>query len=209
VGFAPTLPTNYSWSPVGERLLVPYEAPQGRRINGIGAYCSHGVLAGQLSFVTYASLPKSKAKTSRTSLADRAAVHGLDAAEVGTIDGERLVQFLWQVAGRPGVYPEGWKRERPLVIVLDNYSVHKSQVVKEALSELERAGITLFYLPSYSPELSAIEPIWQAVKHQELRQRRYVLLAALKQAVEEALRRKAAQLLAAQQKTVHSLPQAA
>jgi DDE superfamily endonuclease len=209
VGFAPTLPTSYSWSPVGERLLVPYEAPQGRRINGIGAYCSHGVLAGQLSWVTYASLPKSTAKTPRTSPAERAAVHGLRPEEVGTIDGERLVQFLWQVAGRPIVYPEGWQRERPLVIVLDNYSVHKSQAVKAARSELEQAGITLFYLPSYSPELSAIEPIWQAVKHHELRQRSYDGLAALKQAVEEALRRKAAQLLAAQQKTIHSLPKAA
>jgi DDE superfamily endonuclease len=209
VGFAPTLPTNYSWSPVGERLYVPYEAPQGRRINGIGAYFSHGVRAGQLTWVTYASLPKSTAQTPRTSPAERAAVHGLRAEEVGPIDGERLVQFIWRVAGRPSVYPEGWQRERPLVIVLDNYSVHKSQAVKAALSALERAGITLFYLPSYSPELSAIEPIWQAVKHQELRQRSYRLLAALKQAVEQALERKAAALLVAHQKTVHSLPRVA
>src|SRR5262245_57342089 len=40
VGFAPTLPTSYSWYPVGERLKVPYEAPQGRRVNALGLYVS-------------------------------------------------------------------------------------------------------------------------------------------------------------------------
>jgi DDE superfamily endonuclease len=194
---------------VGERLHVPYEAPQGRRINGIGAYFSHGGLAGQFQFVTYASLPKSQAKHPRTSPEARAVVHGLRPEEVGPIDGERLVQFIWQVAGRPVVYPEGWQRERPLVIVLDNYSVHKSEAVKVALPELERAGIILFYLPSYSPELSRIEPIWQAVKHHELRKRSYALLGALKQAVEEALQRKATELLATHQQTAHLLPRAA
>jgi hypothetical protein len=33
-----TLPTAYSWSAVGQALRVPYEAPQGRRINVIGGY---------------------------------------------------------------------------------------------------------------------------------------------------------------------------
>ena len=42
VGFALTLPVCYSWSPVGVRLTVNYEASQGRRVDGIGA-CSHGV----------------------------------------------------------------------------------------------------------------------------------------------------------------------
>ena len=36
-GFAPTLPTNYTWARVGTRVVVPYEAPQGRRVNVIGA----------------------------------------------------------------------------------------------------------------------------------------------------------------------------
>jgi hypothetical protein len=194
---------------VGEWRFVPYEAPQGRRVNALGAYFSHGVAAGRFGLATWATLPKSPAKNPRTAPEERARLHGLQADEIGPVDGERLVQFLWQVAGRPRVYTEDWQRERPLVIVLDNYSVHKSQAVKEALPALERAGITLFYLPSYSPELSAIEPIWQAVKHHEMRKRSYTVLGTLKQAVEAALARKASALLAAHQKTVHSLPQAA
>jgi hypothetical protein len=188
---------------------VPYEAPQGRRVNALGAYFSHGVEAGKFRFATWATLPKSTAKNPRTSREERARLHGLPADAVGPIDGERLLQFLWQVAGRPQVYTEGWQRERPLVIVLDNYSVHKSQAIKEALPALERAGITLFYLPSYSPELSAIEPLWQAVKHHEMRKRSYTVLGTLKQAVEAALARKAAALLEVHRKTVHLLPQAA
>jgi hypothetical protein len=194
---------------VGERRYVPYEAPQGRRVNALGAYFSHGVAAGQFCCATWATLPQSTAKKPRRSPEEQARLHGLQAAEVGPIDVERLVQFLWQVAGRPRVYPEDWQRERPLVIVLDNYSVHKSQAVKEALPALERAGITLFYLPSYSPELSEIEPIWPSVKHHEMRKRSDTVLGTLKQAVEAALARKAAALLAAHQKTVHLLAQAA
>ena len=43
-GFAPTLPTTYSWSPVGERLEVPYEAPEGRRVVAAHAHVleAHG-----------------------------------------------------------------------------------------------------------------------------------------------------------------------
>lgn len=37
-GFAPTLPTGSSWTLPGERKLVEYEAPQGRRVNALAAY---------------------------------------------------------------------------------------------------------------------------------------------------------------------------
>jgi transposase len=37
-GFAPTLPTGSSWALPGERKLVEYEAPQGRRVNAMAAY---------------------------------------------------------------------------------------------------------------------------------------------------------------------------
>jgi hypothetical protein len=36
-GFAPTLPTGYTWSRRGHRLVVPYEAPQNRRVHVVGA----------------------------------------------------------------------------------------------------------------------------------------------------------------------------
>ena len=208
-GFALTLPTNYSWFPMGERLRIPYEAPQGRRVNTIGAYISHGVLSGRFDFATYGTIPASRAKTPRTTLAQRAAAHGLREEEVGPIDSERLVQFIWRFAGRPAIYPEGWKRERPLVIWLDNYSVHKSERVRQEQPLWEAAGITLCYLPSYSPEMSKIEPIWHDVKHHEITQRSHDQLGALKQTVDGALAKKATDLLAARVETAQLLRRAA
>ena len=201
VGFALTLPVCYSWTLVGLRLIVPYEAPQGRRVNGIGAYCTHGVEAGRFVYELCASLPKSTAKQPRKSPEEQAAKHDLRVEQVGTIDGERFVRFVWKVAGRPTIYPEGWQRERPLVLVVDNYSVHTCDRVKEEMAAFESAGITLFFLPSYSPELSKIEPIWQDVKHHELTKRSYEILGELFRAVDAALTRKANKLLTACSKT--------
>ena len=196
-----TLPVCYSWTLQGLRLYIPYEAPQGRRVNGIGAYCTHGVEAGRFVHELCASLPKSTAKQPRKSPEEQAAKHDLRVEQVGTIDGERFVRFVWKVAGRPAIYPEGWQRERPLVLVVDNYSVHTCDRVKEEMAAFESAGITLFFLPSYSPELSKIEPIWQDVKHHELTKRSYEILGELFRAVDAALTRKANKLLTACSKT--------
>lgn len=194
---------------MGERLSIPYEAPQGRRVNAIGAYFSHGPLAGRFEFETYARLPESRAKKRRVSLAEQAAAHGLSVEEVGPIDGERYLRFVWKIAGRPEVDPEDWHRERPLVIWVDNYSVHKSEPVRQALAALERAGIRICYLPSYTPELSKMEPIWQDVKYHEMPQRSHTQVQELKRATDEALARKAADLLAARAETTNLLRRAA
>lgn len=208
-GFAPTLPPTYSWFPVGERLTIPYEAPQERRINAIGVYFSHGPDAGRFEFETWAHLPKSRAKQPRKTAAEVAQQHGLKPEAVGALDARRVLAFLWRVAGRPKEAPAEWNRERPLVIVLDNYSVHKSQAIQEALQDLARADIYLFYLPAYTPELSDIEPIWKDVKHHEITKRSYETAGALKQAVEAALQRKAEKLRALHAKSELLLQQAA
>jgi transposase len=41
-GFSPTLPVAYSWCLPGRRKRVPYEAPQGRRVNAMAAYRPYG-----------------------------------------------------------------------------------------------------------------------------------------------------------------------
>ena len=202
-----TLPTSYSWSSVGERLAIAYEAPAGRRLNVLGAYFSHGPLAGHFVFECWAKLPERETKGKP--LAGPAARHGLPAEAVGTITGERFVAFLWKVAGRPAVADVDWRRERPLWIVLDNYSVHKGEEVRAALPALQRAGVQLWYLPPYSPELSDIEPIWRSVKHHDLPKRSFELLGDLKHAVEVTLAKKAAVLRLACGKTDHLLHLAA
>lgn len=198
-----TLPTSYGWYPIGETQHVPYEAPQGRRIHAVGAYCSHGLQAGDFVFATYASVPTSTAKKRRKTREEIAAAHEVDTAYLGPIDGERLVRFFWQLAGRPLVYMTGWRRERRLVIVLDNYSVHKSKAVKNALPDLEAANIELFYLPSYSPEMSEIEPIWRSVKGHGMPYRTQTVLGQAKQAVDKALAEKASKLSKAKSKTTN------
>jgi len=170
---------------------VPYQAPQGRRVNVIGAYCTHGPEAGRLAYRNWAVLPKSRARTPRTSPEERAAAHGLTVDEVGPIDAERLVAFLWQVAGRPADAAPGWRRARPLVLALDNYSVHTSQTVLAAQPPLAAANVTLVYLARYCPEQSGIEPIWNDVKQHQLPIRSFAQVAALKHAVDDALAYKA------------------
>jgi putative transposase len=190
-GFALTLPTTYSWCPQGQRLRVPYQAPQGRRVNVRGAYFTHGPQAGRLEYQRWAVLPKSRARKPRTTPEERAAAQGLTAAEVGPIDAERLVTFLWHLAGRPAEAAPTWRRARPLVIALDNDSVHTSQTVVAAQPALAAANVTLVYLARYCPEQSGIEPIWNDVKAHQLPIRSYEQVADLKRAVDGALAHKA------------------
>ena len=96
-----------------------------------------------------------------------------------------------------------------MVIVLDNYWVHISERVRAECPALVRAGVILWYLPAYSPELSAIEPIWQHIKHQEIQRHSYEQVGALKQVVDGALTRKAEALRARDRETAQSLGLAA
>ena len=202
-GFSMTLPPSRSWFPQGERLEVAYEAPQGRRVNAIGAHFTHGPTAGRFEYQSWACLPKSRAKKQRKTAEEVAAAHGLGGEEVGPIDSERVLAFIWRAAGRVGDEREGWVRKRPLMVVLDNYSVHKSEVVQAATEELKAAGVHLEYLPAYSPELSRIAPDWNDIKQHHLPIRSFEKVADLKRAVDEALARKAHQLQQAYAKTAN------
>ena len=202
-GFALTLPTTYSWFPQGQRLRVPYHAPQGRRVNAIGAYFTHGPDAGRFAYRSWAVLPKSRAHKPRTTPEERAAAQGLMVDEVGPIDAERVVAFLWQVAGRPAAAAADWRRARPLVIALDNYSVHTSQTVVAAQSPLAAANVELVYLARYCPEQSGIEPVWNDIKQHQLPVRSFAQVADLKHAVDDALAHKAQLLQHAHGKTTN------
>lgn len=192
-GFAPTQPTSASWSPVGCPFHVPYEAPQGRRVNVIGARCTHGPCRGEFQFASVAQLPKQRNQHPRPPV-EQAAKFDLSEAEVGKIDAEVFLAFLWTVAGRPAAAPTGWRRERPVWFVLDNYSVYRSERVQVELPCLAAAGIHLCFLPAYTPELSRVETVWQDVKYQGLPRRSHDHLGELKRAVDTALARKALQL---------------
>ena len=59
----------------------------------------------------------------------------------------------------------------PRVVVLDNASLHTSHVVRRARRGLAAAGVYLYFLPPYAPELNKIEPVFRQVKYQEIPQR--------------------------------------
>lgn len=214
-------------------MRVAYEAPQGRRVNGIGAYFTHGPEAGAFYHETYVRFPLPKGLTpeaahqvARAARAEsdrgrdlalpprivaaftkRAEKHQVQVSDFGIIDGEVLVEFLWKISGRPEGASGDWRRVRPLYVVLDNYSVHHGQAVQEAKASLNAAGIFLVYLPAYSPELSGIEPIWQTTKHYEMPIRSFEHLGDLKWTVDTTLARRAVALReAAHQKRARLFP---
>lgn len=47
------------------------------------------------------------------------------------------------------------------ILIMDNLSAHKNQAVKDAIAD---SGMTLQYLPRYSPDFSPIEPCWSKIK---------------------------------------------
>ncbi len=51
------------------------------------------------------------------------------------------------------------------VVVLDNASIHTSKKFKAKIDEWKSKGLTLFYLPPYSPELNPIEMLWKFMKY--------------------------------------------
>ncbi len=56
----------------------------------------------------------------------------------------------------------GLREQKPdAIVVMDNLSAHKNQAVKDAIAA---AGLTVRYLPRYSPDFSPIEPCWSKIK---------------------------------------------
>jgi len=52
------------------------------------------------------------------------------------------------------------------IVVLDNAPVHTSKAVTEKREEWEKLGLSLYFLPPYSPQLNLIEILWRKVKYE-------------------------------------------
>jgi len=55
---------------------------------------------------------------------------------------------------------------KPTVIVTDQASIHTSDAIVDKFEEWKQRNITLFELPSYSPELNLIEILWRFIKYE-------------------------------------------
>lgn len=62
---------------------------------------------------------------------------------------------------------------KPLTVILDNARIHTARAITPYLDLLRERGVTLYFLPAYSPELNRIEKLWYLIKHRwlELKQR--------------------------------------
>jgi transposase len=54
----------------------------------------------------------------------------------------------------------------PTVTLVDNASIHRSEAFQDKIPEWEKKGLSIFYLPEYSPELNLIEILWRFIKYE-------------------------------------------
>lgn len=173
-GFAPTMPTGYTWSRIGQRAVVPREDTKNRRVNVLGAE-----IVGAGPDLLW----------QRTS---------------GKVDAGMLLEFVCvRLAGLGGgaavleLAADGlgvdampvWERRRPCTVVLDNASAHVAKAIKGRRPQLAKIGVDLFYLPPYSPELNDIELVWRQAKYQDYPQRAQTSIDAIGEAVDRAMTR--------------------
>jgi transposase len=72
----------------------------------------------------------------------------------------------------------------PITLVLDNARYQRNAAV-QALAE--QVGITLLFLPSYSPNLNLIERLWKFIKRRSLYGRYHATFADFHTAIQETL----------------------
>lgn len=72
----------------------------------------------------------------------------------------------------------------PITLVLDNARYQRNAVVQGLAAEL---GITLLFLPSYSPNLNLIERLWKFIKRNRLYGRYYATFAEFRLGIEGCL----------------------
>jgi transposase len=74
----------------------------------------------------------------------------------------------------------------PLLVILDNASLHKAKETSGLLEVLKENGLVLYFLPPYSPELNRIERFWHKMKY-EWMAFKHRTTEALEAAVDKAL----------------------
>ncbi len=77
--------------------------------------------------------------------------------------------------------------DNPVVMVMDNASIHKSQAVAAKMEDWDRRGLTLYFLSTYSPELNLIEILWRKIKYEWIPNSAYESMAFLRSAIRDIL----------------------
>lgn len=59
------------------------------------------------------------------------------------------------------------------VLVMDNASIHTANKLQNKIEKWESLGLTIFFLPTYSPKLNLIEIVWRRIKYKWLQNSDY------------------------------------
>jgi transposase len=85
---------------------------------------------------------------------------------------------------------QDYPQARRLHLILDNYRIHKSEIVLAALSGYLAGRIELHFLPPYCPDHNRIERVWQDLHANVTRNHRCATMAALMEEVRYYLRKR-------------------
>jgi putative transposase len=81
---------------------------------------------------------------------------------------------------------KSYRKARRLHLILDNYSIHKSRLVKSWQGRLG-SRIVMHFLPPYSPEANMIEHLWKQMHDHVTRNHRFTKMEDLMKAVVQFL----------------------
>jgi transposase len=92
------------------------------------------------------------------------------------VNTETMSELLWKIAAL--------RLTGPITLVLDNARYQHNAAVRALATQL---GVTLLFLPSYSPNLNLIERLWKFIKRRALYGRYHPTFADFRSAIEETL----------------------
>jgi transposase len=78
--------------------------------------------------------------------------------------------------------------DKPTVIVVDQSSIHTSDAILDKIEEWLERNLTIFVLPSYSPQLNLIEILWRFIKYEWIEIDAYKSWKTFVEAVEKILK---------------------
>ena len=104
------------------------------------------------------------------------------------VEGERKTSYLFlALLDR---LRQRFPRARRLHLILDNYRIHKSEIVHAALAGYLAGKIELHFLPPYCPDHNKIERVWQDLHANVTRNHRQPTMDKLMEDVRYYLRKR-------------------
>ncbi len=73
------------------------------------------------------------------------------------------------------------------IAIIDNAPIHTSNAVQAKIMEWEKRGLSLYFLPRYSPQLNLIEILWRIMKYDWIPARAYESIEKLRFALDDII----------------------